>query len=220
MHKLAVYRYSFLLYKLSCILLLCGGMSIPETLNGQFLSFLDFQNTSIGVGINRTNYSFSYPEVPRFYNNTLKQSFVIDIRTNFSIPNGFRFSPLFELWSWTDNSGKRYNVIQNGANDYLFSFDITRPVTRSKRLTWYLGSGVGIHFFTYWTIFPRFSSQYNYQTRFQIRSITEHKVIPAPDYLTGFEFYFWEGFYISTEIRYENNQKLNQWKYIISISMF
>ena len=196
------------------------GIHIPGQVNAQSLSFLDFQNTSIGFGMNSATYTMRYPEIPDFYNTSLKRSFLIDIRTNFLIPHGLRFSPTFELWSWTDNSGKQYDVTQNGANDYLFCFDIAKPILNAKPLQWYVGTGVGIHFFTSWTAFPRFSPYYSSGRRIRIQSIAERRIIISPDLITGIEYHIWEGFYLSVEIRRETNSPLKQWKYILGISMF
>lgn len=199
-----------------CIIFLC----IPAQLNAQISSVLDFKNMSIGLGMNYSRYDFTYHEVSDYENTDLKQSFLIDLRANFSTLYGFIFSPVFELWSWTDNSGAQYDVIQNGVNDYMFSFDISRVFVTYNRFQSYIGGGIGVHSFTHWTKFPRFNPYYQEGTTSKIRSITVHKNLFVPDLIAGLEYQLLERLYISTEVRREFSNTLKQWKLLMSISMF
>lgn len=201
---------------LGCMAFLC----VPVQLNAQISSLFDFKNMSIGLGMNHSRYDFDYRDILDFSNTDLKQSFLIDIRANFSTLYGLVFSPTFELWSWTDNSGAQYDVIQNGVNDYMFSFDISRVFVTYNQFQSYIGVGIGVHFFTYWTKFPRFNPYYQEGTGIKIRSITEHKSLFVPDLIAGLEYQLREGLYISTEIRGEFSNTLKQWKFLTSISMF
>jgi len=199
-----------------CIIFLC----IPAQLNAQISSVLDFKNMSIGLGMNYSRYDFTYHEVSDYENTDLKQSFLIDLRANFSTSYGLTLSPTFELWSWADNSGAQYDVIQNGVNDYMFSFDISRVFVTYNRFQSYIGGGIGVHSFTHWTKFPRFNPYYQEGTTSKIRSITVHKNLFVPDLIAGLEYQLLERLYISTEVRREFSNTLKQWKLLMSISMF
>lgn len=199
-----------------CIAFLCA----PVQLNAQISSYFDFKNMSIGLGMNRSQYDFKYPEITDFSNTDLKQSFLIDLSANFSTLYGLIFSTTFELWSWTDNSGAQYDAIQNGVNDYMFSFDISRVFASYNQFQLYIGGGVGVHFFTNWTKFPRYNPFYREGTTSKIRSITVQNNFFIPDLIAGLEYQLWEELYISTEVRHEFSNALKQWKFLTSISMF
>lgn len=201
---------------LGCIALLC----VPVRLHAQISTYLDFKNMSVGLGMNYSRYDFSYHEITDFNNTDLKQSFLIDLRANFSTVFELQFSPTFELWSWTDNSGAQYDVIQNGVNDYMFSFDISRVFITYNQLQSYIGGGIGVHFFTYWTKFPRFDPFYHVGTNNKIRSISVNKSLFIPDLIAGFEYQLREGLSVSMEVRREFSNTLKQWKFLMNVSMF
>lgn len=202
----------------SWILLLL--MAAPSSAGAQILESISFKNMSIGIGLNRTDYDFGYSEISDYFNDALKVSFLIDVRANFNGPYDLIVSPTFELWSWTDNSGAQFDVIQNGVDDYMFSLDISKVFASNNRFSAYFGGGIGYHFLTYWTNFPRFNPYFQDGTFNQLQKIVQRTSLIAPGLTTGFEFNLWEGFYISTEIRREFRNELRQWKFLINFSMF
>lgn len=195
-------------------------IAAQSSAGAQMLESVSFKNMSIGIGWNRTDYDFGYSDISDYFNNTLKESFLIDIRINFKGPYDFTLSPTFELWSWTDNSGAQFDVVQNGVNDYMFSLDVSKVIATRKRFSSYIGGGVGLHFLTYWTNFPRFNPYFQDGSFNQLQNITQHTLVIAPDLIAGLEFSPWEDFFISTEIRREFRNELRQWKFLINFSMF
>ena len=195
-------------------------VAAPSSAGAQILESISFKNMSIGIGLNRTDYDFGYSEISDYFNDALKVSFLIDVRANFTGPYDLIVSPTFELWSWTDNSGARFDVIQNGVDDYMFSLDISKVFASNNRFSAYFGGGIGYHFLTYWTNFPRFNPYFQDGTFNQLQKIVQRTSLIAPGLTTGFEYNLWEGFYISTEIRREFRNELRQWKFLINFSMF
>ena len=195
-------------------------VAAPSSAGAQILESISFKNMSIGIGLNRTDYDFGYSEISDYFNDALKVSFLIDVRANFNGPYDLIVSPTFELWSWTDNSGARFDVIQNGVDDYMFSLDISKVFASNNRFSAYFGGGIGYHFLTYWTNFPRFNPYFQDGTFNQLQKIVQRTSLIAPGLTTGFEYNLWEGFYISTEIRREFRNELRQWKFLINFSMF
>ena len=195
-------------------------VAAPSSAGAQILESISFKNMSIGIGLNRTDYDFGYSEISDYFNDALKVSFLIDVRANFNGPYDLIVSPTFELWSWTDNSGAQFDVIQNGVDDYMFSLDISKVFASNNRFSAYFGGGIGYHFLTYWTNFPRFNPYFQDGTFNQLQKIVQRTSLIAPGLTTGFEYNLWEGFYISTEIRREFRNELRQWKFLINFSMF
>ena len=195
-------------------------VAAPSSAGAQILESISFKNMSIGIGWNRTDYDFGYSEISDYFNNALETSFLIDVRANFNGPYDLIVSPTFELWSWTDNSGAQFDAIQNGVDDYMFSLDISKVFASNNRFSAYFGGGIGYHFLTYWTNFPRFNPYFQDGTFNQLQKIVQRTSLIAPGLTTGFEFNLWEGFYISTEIRREFRNELRQWKFLINFSMF
>ena len=195
-------------------------VAAPSSAGAQILESISFKNMSIGIGLNRTDYDFGYSEISDYFNDALKVSFLIDVRANFNGPYDLIVSPTFELWSWTDNSGAQFDAIQNGVDDYMFSLDISKVFASNNRFSAYFGGGIGYHFLTYWTNFPRFNPYFQDGTFNQLQKIVQRTSLIAPGLTTGFEYNLWEGFYISTEIRREFRNELRQWKFLINFSMF
>ena len=195
-------------------------VAAPSSAGAQILESISFKNMSIGIGWNRTDYDFGYSEISDYFNNALKTSFLIDVRANFNGPYDLIVSPTFELWSWTDNSGAQFDAIQNGVDDYMFSLDISKVFASNNRFSAYFGGGIGYHFLTYWTNFPRFNPYFQDGSFNQLQKIVQRTSLIAPGLTTGLEYSLWEGFYISTEIRREFRNELKQWKFLINFSMF
>ncbi|MFC1477028.1 hypothetical protein ACFL6L_01020 [candidate division KSB1 bacterium] len=181
---------------------------------------LQFRNMTLGMGFNSTRYNFTYPELPDMVNADTKQSLLIDLRVNFFTYYNFQVSGVFELWSWTDNSGVRFDIPQNGTNDFAFMLDISHFIPLTDSVELYGGAGGGIHFVANWTKFPRFVPYYETGTLNQLKQITEHKTLFTPNLIGGVQYRLWNGMYMTGEIRHEFSHDLQQWKYIIGFSMF
>lgn len=181
---------------------------------------LKFRNMTIGMGFNNTSYDITYPETPAYVITDDMRSLLIDIRTHFITLYGLRLSGSVQFWSWTDNSGSRINVPQNGMNDFSFMFDLIKDISVSERLGVFGGGGGGMHMIKYWTQFPRFNPYYEYFTGAQLDHISVNTTQFSPDILTGIEYKLMEELYLTFETRYEFTRELKQWKYSFSISLF
>ena len=167
---------------------------MPSIANAQLLGSFEFKNMSIGFGMNSTEYDFEYFQIDDYFNNDLKQSFLIDVRANFYGPHDWIVSPTFELWSWTDNSGNQFDAVQNGVNDYMFSLDATKLYGTHNSFNYYFGGGVGLHFLTYFTNFPLMVPFFQNGTFRQIQNITIRTSLITPNLIAGFKFKLWEDF--------------------------
>ena len=196
------------------------GAILPAAGRAQDDGLISFRNMGIGIGFNRTAFDLQYDETNRVKNNDTKQSLLIDVRGNFDTRYGLQFSSIFQLWSWTDNSGRRPNDPQNGMNDFAFMFDLLKFVQVADGIDLYGGGGGGVHFITYWTKFPLFNPYYEPETGNQLRQITVHETEFMPDLLGGIEYQIPGGLKISAEIRYEFSANVQQWKYFAGISFF
>lgn len=181
---------------------------------------LKFRNMTIGMGFNNTRYDITYPETPGYVITDDMMSLLIDVRTHFLVPNGLRLSGVFQFWSWTDNSGTRVNVPQNGMNDFSFMFDLVKDISVSERFAVFSGGGGGMHMIKYWTQFPRFNPYYEDETGAQLKHISVSTTLFSPDILTGIQYKLTEELYFTFETRYEFTRELKQWKYSFSISLF
>jgi hypothetical protein len=181
---------------------------------------LKFRNMTIGMGFNNTGYDITYAETPGYVITDDKSSLLIDIRANFLTLYNLRLSGSFQFWSWTDNSGTRINIPQNGMNDFSFIFDLVKDISISERFGVFGGGGGGMHMIKYWTQFPRFNPFYENFTGAQLNHISVNTTLFSPDILTGIEYKMMEGLYLTFETRYEFTRELKQWKYSFSISLF
>jgi len=181
---------------------------------------LTFRNMSLGMGFNHSQYNFGYPELPGYENRDEKQSLLIDVRANFMTLFDLQFSSMFQLWSWTDNSGVRPDIPQNGMNDFSFLFDMIKFFQLTENMRPFAGAGGGVHFLSYWTQFPRFNPYIDIYTGYQLKQITMHKTLFIPDVLTGMEYQVFDGFFVTGELRYESAGGFRQWKFLLGISLF
>lgn len=205
---------SQLLFVLICIALLSPASAQENR------TLIRFENMSLGMGFNRTDYTILFPESSATFNNDNKQSLLIDLRINFEVLEKAIVSTAFQFWSWSDNSGAREDIPQTGMNDFAFLFDVIRYFPLKEKTELLAGAGAGIHMLALWTNFPFDPPYYEAGTLNQLREIIEHKNIVTPDVLTGLRYRVSDKIYVSTEARYEFARELRQWKYLVTISLF
>jgi len=178
-----------------------------------------FKNLQIGMGFNKSHYDISFPEVSNFRPNTdLKESLLIDLRLNFYIPKGLTFIPSFEFWSWGAFPTAKETFSQLSLDEYKLNLDFAYPYKLSARYTPYIGVGPGMQLVVVNALFTGTTQQ---STSYRsIGSITEKRYRLGYNFFGGIEFTLFKGLSFNMEVRWEKTNILEQWKYLIGISMF
>ena len=207
--------FAFRWRKIFCILLL---MFLYLYKDGYPQKKLSFKNLNIGMGLNSTEYKISFPEIRGFSNNEIKKSLLIDLRLSFYTFRGLIFVPNFEFWSWGIFPPEQENKPKISIDEFKLNFDFLYLMKTSRKFSPYIGSGIGLHLIAVDVMFP---GKYYYVSPYRtIREITEKRYRIGYNTIGGIELNFFKGLTILLEVRWEKTNILNQWKYLIGISMF
>jgi len=204
--------------KYSAFLITCITVIIV-THPGYSQSKFGFRNLFIGMGFNSSEYKIDFPEVRDFNPNTeIKKSLLIDLRFSFNIPKGLIFVPAFEFWSWGIFPVNSQEETQITLNEFKLNFDLAYPFKFSQRYVPYLGAGPGVHLIVVDALFP--SNTYHIQTFRMIAEITEKRYRLGYNIFAGMELPLTSALTLKLETRWEKTNIIEQWKYLVGLSMF
>ena len=178
---------------------------------------LQFRNFNIAVGLNTLKQNMIYPEVTRYSNNNLKNSFLIDMRFDFRTFRGLRFSPNVEWWSWGEFPKQGTVGVENSISSINFNFDINQFLFQKSKFQPYIGTGVGFNFSFSESEFPL---EIFKDIPIVVTRIVEKKFNAGINLIAGSDFYINDNLILFSEFRFQYINNFNQMKFLIGISTF
>jgi len=176
---------------------------------------LRFENFNFGTGINTINRDITFPEVPQYVHDNLKTSFLIDMRFDFRTKWNLRFSPGAQFWTWGEFPDQEEEGVQTSIKELDLNFDFHRFLLSYRRITPYVGLGMGWHFSFIETKFP--SSLFK-RSPIVVLEVIESLFDMGVNFIGGFDIKLNDHFTLFHEYRYEYSGTLNQLIILIGIS--
>ena len=178
---------------------------------------LRFNNFNIALGATGVNYPIRFPEVQNYSQTEIKSAFLIDMRFDFETYLGLRFSPSAQWWSWGEFPEFGSGETENSISGLDVNFDIHYFLSKGKRFSPYVGTGLGLHLTYSESQFP-----YNLfeDIALVVTSITEYRFKRGVNIMAGSDIRINDNVTLFGEIRYDYAHELNQIKFLIGISTF
>ena len=177
-----------------------------------------FRNFNIAMGFNRTSYDIQFPEIVSFSDESTKESLLIDLRGQLYLSKGFVFIPNFEVWSWGVFPSSKESIVKRSMDEFTVNLDFARFFKASEKFLPYWGAGIGIHILVIDVEFP--NKNYIGSGARPIRSIYEKRYRSGTNVFGGFEFKIIPSLTFFIEGRWEKTNLVEQWKYLLGVSMF